>query len=172
MAMVRVASAPRRRRVLDELGEAEVEHLGEAGVGDDDVAGLDVAVHDAGGVRDRERIGNLQGVLQRLPNREPARPDEGLERLSLDELHRDELLRRSHPDFVDGDDVRMVQRRGGLRLLQEPALAVVVQGRALRQELHRHESVQEQVAGAIHDAHPSFADLLEQLVVADCGSRH
>ena len=43
------------------LGQAEVEHLGLALGGDDDVRGLQVAVHDAVGVGHRQRVGDLDG---------------------------------------------------------------------------------------------------------------
>ena len=56
----------RRRRLgpLDQLRQAEVEHLGLAARRHEDVRRLDVAVDDALGVRGVERVGDLHGERQ------------------------------------------------------------------------------------------------------------
>ena len=48
-----------------ELGEAEIENLGLARLGDKDVGGLDIAMGDAASVGVIERIGDLQGDVQK-----------------------------------------------------------------------------------------------------------
>ena len=50
-----------------------------------------------------------------------APPDERGERLPVDELHRQESPVADLADLVDGDDVRVVERRGGARFLLEAA---------------------------------------------------
>ena len=60
-----------------DLGQAEVENLDAARLGDHDVARLQVAMDDAGGVRRGQRVGNLHGVLQGLGNAEAARLESG-----------------------------------------------------------------------------------------------
>ena len=45
---------------FDEAGEAEIEHLGLAGLIDEDVRGLEVAVNDAALVGVRERVADLE----------------------------------------------------------------------------------------------------------------
>src|ERR1041385_2810087 len=103
---------------------------------------LEVAVHDAGGVRLRQAVRGLREDLQ--PPRERGLPGEEVaQRLPFDELHGDvvqllgPLLRgdRLHdvrrarlPDLVDGDDVRMVERGRGLRFLREAVDALAVVG--------------------------------------------
>ena len=52
---------------LVDLGEAEVQDLGEAVAGDHDVLGLEVAVHDARLVRPRESVGELRRERDRAP---------------------------------------------------------------------------------------------------------
>ena len=91
---------------------------------DEQVGGLDVAVHDAGGVRGPEAVGGLGQQLAHgcRIHRRPG-PDQRRERLPVDELH-DEVGPartgpvggRGLPEVVDGRDVGVVQRRGVLGL--------------------------------------------------------
>ena len=70
----------RRGRVRHRAGDAEVHHLDLAGVGDHDVAGLDVAVDDAGAVRVLERCEHAVDVSHRVFDRlERAVGDDVLE---------------------------------------------------------------------------------------------
>ena len=51
-----------------ELGQPEVENLGLATQGDEDIAGLDISVNDSFRVRSVQRVRNLNGqVKQRVP---------------------------------------------------------------------------------------------------------
>ena len=51
---------------LGELGETEIQQLDPALVPDHDVAGLEVAVDDSGGVRAGQRVGDLDGITEGL----------------------------------------------------------------------------------------------------------
>ena len=51
---------------------------------------------------------------------------------ALDEFHRDETQAIYFTNFVDVRDVRMIQGRCGLRLLNEPAHSVLIGGEILR----------------------------------------
>jgi hypothetical protein len=64
---IRRARKGRARR--SQLREAEVEHLGLAAFGHDDVGWLDVAVDDAGGVRRVERVGNFDREIDKTIDR-------------------------------------------------------------------------------------------------------
>jgi len=46
-------------RIFEQLGDAEVEQLGVAGIGDEDVGRLQVAVHDQVRMRERDRLADL-----------------------------------------------------------------------------------------------------------------
>ena len=64
------------------------------------------------------------------------------ERLTLDELHRQEPAAVELADLVDGDDVRVVERRGRPGLLLESAGDVGAPGQRRAQQLHRDLSSQ------------------------------
>jgi hypothetical protein len=74
-----------------------------------------------------------------------------LQRLAVIERHRDEELPAPFTDFVDGRDVRMVERARGLRLADEARLRHRVSRRAVRQELQGHIAVERLVARQIPD---------------------
>ena len=88
------------RRVLD-LREAEVENL-HAALGEQDVAGLQVAVDDALPVRGVYRVKDLLGQGERLSDRHRT-----VQGFALDVLH-DEIVRA---DVIERTDVRVVHRR-------------------------------------------------------------
>ena len=107
------------RLVVDDPRQPEVEHLHVAVGADHDVLGLDVPVDDAGGVRGGERARHLPADVDRRRERLRAL-DERAQRPPVDELLDDEELAvRRLADFVDGDDVGVVEGRGGARLAQE-----------------------------------------------------
>src|SRR5262249_21453851 len=82
-----------------------------------------------------------------------------------DELHRDEVDPLIDVDVVDGDDVRMVQRRCGFRFLNEPPPPVGVDGLVSRKDLERGEAFEAGVARLVHDTHAAFPELFEDLVM-------
>jgi hypothetical protein len=59
-----LSSFPQMGPGIGNLGETEIENLHQARIGNHDVAGLQVAVHDAGVVSHVQRVGHLHGVLQ------------------------------------------------------------------------------------------------------------
>jgi hypothetical protein len=108
-------------RSVVQLRQPEVGELRVARRGDQDVFGLDVAVQDAGAVRGGEAVGDACEQLERVAPVALRGVNPILERSAVDEL-RDEILTIVElAGVVDGDDVRMVQRRGRLRFALEPA---------------------------------------------------
>ena len=83
-----------------ELGQPEVEHLGVPAFGDEDVGGLDVAVQDAFGVRQLNRVGDLHGQVEHRRQRQRLATDEPIERLTFEVLHRDVPLAFEVADVV------------------------------------------------------------------------
>ena len=99
---------------------AEVGDLHEPLLGDEDVAGPQVAMDDVVAVRVIDRVGDLHAEVERARQLERAFPhDDRLERLARDVLHDDEedafLLLRGE----DRDDVGMAHAAEQARLVQQ-----------------------------------------------------
>jgi hypothetical protein len=110
----------RHLRLGDGPGDAEVDDLHPPIAPDQDIAGLDVAVDDAPGVTRGERAADAGRDAGRLGRRQGAVPAQDRRQvLAVHVLHHDERPRRVLAVVVHGDDVRVAQRGGVLRLLAE-----------------------------------------------------
>ncbi len=154
-----------------QLGDAEVEHLDVLFAGaqrlDEDVLRLEVAVHDAGGVRLIERRQRLAEQVHQARRRQRRLVADDLRQVApAQQLHHQEQRARVRLAEVEHlDRVRMAQprRRPRLRLKSPEGLDV---GRHLGvQELDRHGSVEREVVRAIHPSHRADADELGDVVL-------
>src|SRR6202040_828950 len=101
------------------LGEAEVENLPPAAIGDENICWLDVAMEDALRAPRVERVSHFNRDLeQRVDAQRPGR-DALLQRDALHQFHRDERYALVFVDVVDRADIRMVQRGCGPSLALE-----------------------------------------------------
>ena len=137
--------------------DAEVGDLHRGRAREQDVAGLDVAVHDTGAVRERERGCDLRRDLRGLVGVERAlAPDEVAQRAALDVLHDDEVRAGLLAPVVNTDDVLVVQVGGGLRLAPEPLderrLACVFR----KERLHRNGSIEQAVMPEVDLGHTAL----------------
>ena len=83
---------------------------------------------DAFLVRRRHRVGEWDGDLEELVQNETARGDELRQGLSLNELHRNEVIAFGFLDREDLDDVGVVESREGFGFPLEPSAAFFVFG--------------------------------------------
>ncbi len=104
---------------VDGAGDAEVGELDPALGREQDVGRLDVAVHDAGGVRGGQGQRSLSEDRAGLLRRHRAAGDELRERLSLDELHHEVGVAAVLAVVVDRRDVGMRQGCGMPCLIPE-----------------------------------------------------
>ena len=108
--------------IVNELRQSEVHDL-RAGFGEHDVAGLEVPVHDTLSMRLVEGVGQLNGDLQRLIQRQGMPPQPLRQRFPFQEFH-DEIIDPVLPaDIEYGTDVRMAQRRQGPGFSFEPGFS-------------------------------------------------
>ena len=152
--------------------QPKVENFGVAAVCHEDVRGLDVAVDDSPDVCGIECIGyfNRQGE-QTLELHRPA-VDQMFQRLPAQALHHDEDMSLMLADFVDGADVRMIQRRGGPRLAAKALEGLRILGGIVGEKFQRNEAAELRVFRFIDDPHPSATEEFNDAVVRDSLADH
>ena len=119
----------------DTLRQAEVENLGVSPLGDENVGGFDVAMNDAFAVSGIERIGNLDGNRDNALRIQGACGDQVFQRHAIQVLHGDERLAFVAPDFVDGADIGVIERRCASCFAAKTFQGMRVPGCVLRQKL-------------------------------------
>ena len=106
--------------LIDRLGNAEIDHLGNGRSfvhGDQHVRRLEVAVDDPLLMRMLNGLTNFDEQLQSIPSRQVATIAVFSDRNTLDQLHDEErpsVLRRAGVEYAS--DLRMVHQRQGLSL--------------------------------------------------------
>ena len=151
----------------DEFGQTKVENLGVAALGDKDVCRLDVAVNDALRVCGIQSIGDVAGQRQQRFGVDGAALDAMLQGLAVEELHGDEGLAVGLTDIVNGADIGVIERGGGLGLALKPGQSLRVFGDFIGQELQRHKTPQAGILGFVHHAHAAAAQLFEDSIMRD-----
>lgn len=159
------------RRVALHLGDAEVREQYPPVGGQQDVARLDVAVHDAGGVRGAQGAQHPQPDAGGLGRLQPlAVPDRVGERAALDQLHDDPRPVVVLQHVVHGDDGRVVDPRGrpclGLGTRQQHRTVTVGDVERGRQFLDGDRPVEHLVPGTPYAAHAPAADRVDEPVAA------
>ena len=149
------------------LGDAEVGEQHAAVGRDEDVAGLHVAVDEAGAVRLVERAGDGGADVDGELGAEPLLGVEQLaQALAVDELHHDGLAAVVHEHVVDGDDVRVAEAGDRDRLAPEALGDHRVGGEVGAQPLDRDLAVEVDVGRDPHLGHAALTDATLQLVAA------
>ena len=130
-------------------------------------------------VRGGERLGQRRGDLEEPLQREPTLRHDPVERLSLDELHGEEvhgpLTGRRRLGVLDGihrDDAGVIEGGEGPGLLLEARETLGIVRHGGRQHLDRDVASELGVGGPIHLAHAAFAKLLDDAIVAEHTSGH
>jgi len=163
----RAVAEPRR-----ELGQAEVQHLDLAPLGQEDVRRLDVAVEDAVAVSPVEGVRHLNADVDDLVNLQRTAGKAVPERLPLHQLHHDEGASVVFSDVVDGADVPVIERGGGPGLHPEPVERLLIARELFGHELDGNRPPQPDVLGSVDDAHSASAQLADDSVVRDRPSDH
>ena len=144
---------------VEALGDAEVGEQHAPVGGDEDVAGLDVAVHEAGVVGGVERRRDARADVDRQLGREAGLHVEELaQALAVDELHDDGLAALVLEDVVDGDDVRVGEAGDGDRLAAEPLGDDGVRREARLEPLERDLAVEGDVRRQPHLGHAALGE--------------
>jgi len=92
-------------------------------------------MNDAFAVSSIERIGNLDGNGDHTLSIQSSCRYQVFQRYAIQVLHSDKCLTLVFPNFVDGADVWMIERRSSTRFTAKTFQGNRVPGRVLRQEL-------------------------------------
>ena len=163
---------------VQELGDAEVEQLDHAlgrGVvavrrsgGDEDVAGLEIAVDDAARVRRLERRADRLQVLEHLGRRDaPLVVEHAAQVGALEQLHHVERPPVGQlAELVDVDDVRVLDHVDRQRLAQEARDHLGRARQLATQDLDRRATAEQPVLGLVDRAAAARGELSLQNVRA------
>ena len=163
---VATAVTPDRGRPLGQLGQTEVEHLCLPGAGHEDVRRLDVAVHDAAGVRAVERVGDLDRRARAAARRAAACRRSGASR----------VVPSSSSITMNGSPLVLRRFRGSCRCAGDSgtrprgpragsARARPCRARYRPAGTSARQADRARVLGAVDDTHPAAAKLLRDTVV-------
>ena len=160
----------------DPLREAEVRQVDVVGAVraggrvEQHVGGLHVAMHEAARVCRIEGACDLSQDADRVRRVQAAVFEAFSQVTPLDIAHGDEEELLGSPGLVDRDDVRMVDRRGQLRLVEEAVTERFVLGEAGSEQLERDLPLESQILGQVDDAHPAPAQQRFDPVAGELGA--
>ena len=179
--MLRVQRTRRRVKRCDlarriacqaDFRQPKIQNLGVSPLGDKDVGGLDVAVDDTFGVRCIERVCDLYGQRQNRLGIHRSPRDAMLQRHAIQKLHGNEGLAMLVVNFVNGADVRMIQRGSSFGFALKAGECLRVVGYIVRQELEGDKADQLHILGFVDHAHPTTTELFDDAVVRDGSADH
>ena len=127
---------------------------------------MDDALFVGGG----ETVGDLQGVVDGLAERDRRFREAGAEGLAFEQFGDDVGRAVGFADVEDGKNVGMVQGSGGAGFLGETLQAVLVSGERGGQNLDGDGAVEAGVAGAIDFAHSAGSDGRKDFVGTETAS--
>lgn len=166
-------TSAREVRGPGEFRQTEVHDLHEAVARDHRVGRLHIAVHEAGLVRARQGLRHLDRDVERVRHRNGASRDPLLQRLAVVVRHRQEQFPIGClVDFVNGADVGVIERGGGLRFLPETVVRVFIFREIGREEFQRNKPVQTGVERFVHHSHPAAAEPFDDAIVGDGLANH
>ena len=155
--------------VVVALHDPEVHQVGPLVRVEDDVVGLDVAVHDAAPVDDLERVEERHEEPGRVLAAHPAvalepRPQRG----PVDELHRVPERPVGVSEVVDADDVRVLERGGDARLALEARRELRIAAPGLEEDLQRLDAVQPEIPHAVDGCESALPEeALERVAICE-----
>src|SRR5271154_6324290 len=141
---------------MGQLRQTEVKNLHAPVASDENVFRLQIAVDDSLVMCRSETARDLLGSFNRLAQRHSAQPV--AQSLPFKKLRHQVRRALMLAKIVNGEDVGMIQRGDGLRLLLEAPQSLGIAGESSRQNLNRNVTVEPRVARPIHLAHAARSD--------------
>jgi len=157
----------RRARRLERARHAEVENLEVPVFREEQVLGLEIAVHDALLVHGGQPEGDLHAHLDRLARRQRALRQPFPQRLAHQQLGH-QVRRVALAAHVEHrEHVGVVERRSRPRLRLEPLEPRGIRRRLGRQHLDRHLAAESRIARAEHHAHAARTERRNDVIRAE-----
>ncbi len=147
--------------------EPEIQNLGLPAIGDENIRGLDVAMHDAFRVRRVECIRDSGAQVQKHFDIERPVIERVLERAPLQKFHGDEGAAAIFADIVNRANVGMIQSGSSLRFALKTLERLRIVFKFRREKFQRDGAVQFRVFGLVDDAHASAAKSFEHAEMQD-----
>jgi len=154
------------------LSQPKVKDLDLAFRGNLDVGGFQVTVDDPLLVGLLHSLCDLKGNLEGFLNRNGTLGDPVCQCWAFDQLQHQCLGSPSILNAVDLTDIGVTEGSKNLSFPLEPPHPLAVRGKPLGQDLQSHVPVQLGIGGPVHHTHTAFADLLQNLVMANGRSDH
>ncbi len=149
------------------LGEAEVQNLGVAPLGNENVRRLDVTVNDAFRVRRIQRIRNVDCHMQEPLQFHRLTGDQMFQCRAIEVLHGNERPAFFLANLMNRADVGVIQCRSGPRLPPKTFKGLRVMSNIVGQEFQRHGAAQRCVLGFVNHTHPAPTQSFRNSVVRD-----
>jgi len=153
-----------------EFRQAEVENFDEAIFRNHEVARFQVAVSDACFVRLCEALRNLRGDFDCFAQGQGSGEKQFAESVSLHQFHRDVVGGAVLPEFVDRDDIGMVEGRRGTRFSLEALQPIRVSGECRGKNFNGEIAAEASIPCAVDFAHAASAQQRFDLVGAQVGA--
>jgi hypothetical protein len=154
------------RLSIHRLGDAEVrQHGGAVGL-EQDVAGLDVAMHEALGVGEIEPARDVAGDVERLGDRQSGL-DTLAQRATGNELRGEVVHRAVRADVEHRHQVRMTELGRDPAFLEEAVGELGVRGQRRRHHLERDFAIERFLHGEEHRRHAAFSDRPQDAVAGN-----
>jgi hypothetical protein len=155
----------RQTPLQDGLGYAEVQQLDASALEQKNISRLDIAVQDPLQMCGIQRVGDLDGRIQHLFQRQRAAAHDVAQSLTFQQLHRDEGLASNFSNLVYGANVGMIQGRCSARLPTETIQGLGVLGQLIREKLEGDVPAESNVFGLVHHSHAAATQPTDKAVM-------
>ena len=153
-------------RIFHQFRQPEISQLGISARHHKDVGGLEIAMQDFRFVRRRQTVRDAGQEFHNFAPGAGLGPAPGAQRASINVFGNQILASLELAGVIDRNDMRMVQRRCGLRFPLKTAAGRGI-GQLIGKDLHGDGPVQLRVERFVNDAHAAFTDLRLDHIGAD-----